>query len=78
MQNTRYLKFMEDIFFILINITPIIAFHYFKEPRDYKSPALTTELMARRGTKKYLIQYNILEIFIQWEVKISKTAICFT
>ena len=47
-------------------------------PRDYESPALTTELMARRGTKKYLIQYNILEIFIQWEVKISKTAICFT
>ena len=56
MQNTRYLKFMEDIFFILINITPIIAFHYFKEPRDYKSPALTTELMAQISRKLYIIE----------------------
>ena len=47
---------MEDIFFILINITPIIAFHYFKEPRDYKSPALTNALMAQITRKLYIIE----------------------
>ena len=30
MQNTRYLQVMGVYFYILINITPITAFHYFK------------------------------------------------